>query len=76
MKEELSFACNICDKTFSEKFNCQRHERNHNEEKPYSCKHCPKTFSHYGIVAKIHDRTHMEKKSFKDCKNKESEKKY
>ena len=37
-----SHACGHCDKRFSQKASCERHERLHTGDKQYNCKHCNK----------------------------------
>ena len=39
-RQEKSFACKVCSKTFSENMNLKRHDVTHSDVKRYECPHC------------------------------------
>ncbi|KAI9219464.1 hypothetical protein BC828DRAFT_166159 [Blastocladiella britannica] len=43
--EAKSFTCKTCSRNFKRKFDCQRHEKSHNNEKPHVCVCCHKRWS-------------------------------
>jgi hypothetical protein len=42
---ERPFACNVCNKIFTRRYNLDTHRRVHTGERPFSCKVCKKPFS-------------------------------
>ena len=54
---EKPFACNICDKRFTESGSLTRHQRIHIGGKPFICKWCNKRFTQSGNL-KIHYLIH------------------
>ncbi|XP_055629232.1 zinc finger protein ZFP2-like [Toxorhynchites rutilus septentrionalis] len=58
------FACNFCDKGFTQKCNLEKHERVHTGEKPYKCNVCQKRFAQSGYLV-IHQRIHSREKPYR-----------
>ncbi|XP_056640384.1 zinc finger protein OZF-like isoform X2 [Diorhabda sublineata] len=58
------FKCDVCLKTFSQKFPLNRHMLSHTEEKPFKCDVCFKTFSEKHKL-KTHFLSHTKEKPFK-----------
>ncbi|KAH7954155.1 hypothetical protein HPB49_016055 [Dermacentor silvarum] len=56
-RNERSFACKLCPKTFVIKAHLKRHLRSHTNEKPFSCSLCPKQLSSSHAL-KRHRLTH------------------
>ena len=65
-KDRADFACTVCNKKFSYKWNLQRHMQVHNTEKKFSCEVCGKKFRHKGNV-KIHMAKHTKEERYQ-CK--------
>ena len=57
------YQCEQCSKTFSMKYNLNRHVKEHNQEKKYQCKSCGKLFSR---------KEHLDRHSKSNCDNKYS----
>lgn len=49
-----TFACDLCDKTFTRAYNLRSHKRTHTNERPFACSVCNKAF------ARQHDRKRHE----------------
>lgn len=49
-----TFACDLCDKTFTRAYNLRSHKRTHTNERPFACSVCKKAF------ARQHDRKRHE----------------
>src|SRR5579863_8067932 len=56
---EKQFACDICNKKFSENDNFQKHIRIHTGEKPFACNQCDQKFSRNGSLKKHILTIHM-----------------
>ena len=77
------FKCQICFKTFPNRWNLNRHVKSHTGEKPFKCDHpkCGKSFSRKDNL-KGHQVTHSDKRPFKcqlcgsDYKHKKSLRKH
>uniref|UniRef100_A0A8C6MCG4 C2H2-type domain-containing protein n=1 Tax=Nothobranchius furzeri TaxID=105023 RepID=A0A8C6MCG4_NOTFU len=65
-RDEKSFLCKLCWKSFSYNSDLTRHLRTHTGEKPYRCETCGKYFTHSGHLTR-HMRTHTGEKPFR-CK--------
>ena len=57
------FACDKCDRAFSDKSNLRRHKHIHSEEKPFACDKCDKTFAQKGNL-ESHKRVHSGEKPY------------
>lgn len=57
------YACQYCDRRFSDFGSRVKHERTHTGERPYSCDVCNKTFT-YSHVLSSHMLTHTGEKRF------------
>lgn len=57
MGNEKPFACDICNRTFSQNGHLNRHMRIHTGDKPFQCDVCGKEFSQSGDKRR-HERTH------------------
>lgn len=57
------YACQYCDRRFSDFGSRVKHERTHTGERPYSCTVCHKTFS-YSHVLTSHMAIHTGEKRF------------
>ena len=44
--QQITFDCDLCDKTFKEKRLLKQHEVVHTNDEPYRCQLCGKTFKH------------------------------
>lgn len=65
--EEKPFACDVCGRTFSVRFNMIRHKRRtHADEDPFRCDMCEKLF-HKKAALILHKRTHTVEKKRLDC---------
>uniref|UniRef100_A0A3B3CQ26 C2H2-type domain-containing protein n=1 Tax=Oryzias melastigma TaxID=30732 RepID=A0A3B3CQ26_ORYME len=67
-REEKSFFCPECKKSFRNGSNLRIHQRTHTGEKPFSCKECLKCFNDSSNL-RSHMRTHTGEKPFscKEC---------
>lgn len=66
-KDSAEFECKLCHKTFSYKWNLQRHMKVHEPEKKFSCEVCGKKFRHKGNV-KIHMAKHTKEERYQCTK--------
>ena len=46
MHQQITFECDLCDKTFKQKRLLKRHEVVHTNDQPYQCPHCGQCFKH------------------------------
>jgi len=56
-KESPHFTCDICDKSFSNKFNLYRHKETHSDKKPFECPVCKKSFRVRNVL-QLHQEIH------------------
>ena len=63
IKTHRPFACEMCDKRFSQKCNLVTHMRLHTGDKPYKCEFCEKRFTQKGNLD-AHIKTHTKEKPF------------
>lgn len=66
-KDNAEFQCKLCQKTFSYKWNLQRHMKVHEPDKKFSCEVCGKKFRHKGNV-KIHMAKHTKEERYQCTK--------
>ncbi|XP_065219750.1 uncharacterized protein LOC135845213 [Planococcus citri] len=62
IRDSPPYCCNICDKTFSDKSDWTRHQREH--AKPFQCPKCKKTFSKKHDLFR-HQASHSEMRPYK-----------
>ena len=65
-QRSYEYACNICDKTFTQSFSLKRHERIHSGERPFACDICNKTFIESWDM-RTHERIHSGERPFACC---------
>lgn len=63
LKTHRPFACDFCEKRFSQKCNLVTHQRLHTGEKPYICDVCQKRFTQKGNLD-AHIKTHTKEKPY------------
>ena len=63
MDAQISFAYDICGKSYKHKINMTTHRRIHLKEKPYECEICKTTFSRTNALDK-HERIHTGEKPY------------
>ena len=63
MDAQISFACDICGKSYKHKIDMTTHRRIHLKKKPYECEICKTAFSQRNAIDK-HERIHTRRKAF------------
>lgn len=57
------FTCELCQRSFADKYTLTTHNRIHSGSRPYTCPYCQKTFVQHSALTK-HKRTHTKEKPF------------
>lgn len=62
--EQIKLPCNLCDKTYTNRGNLERHIRHcHNKEKPHSCDICGMSFARRATL-RMHVSVHSDAREF------------